>query len=247
MKKLFKRIFLKHFGAEISGSLSRWKIYRRHYRSGRFARFGMDKILESLLPHRNGFYVELGANDGALASNTYYFELKKGWKGVLIEPSPNLYLSCLKRRGEKNHVFCNACVPFDYEDEFVLMRYSDSMTISKNLNLDIGDEDDFIASGNKHLLPGESSFEFGAKAATLDDLLKKANAPRLIDFLSLDVEGAELAVLQGIDFSHFNFKYILVECRDIDRLLNFLLPLGYALKEKITHHDYLFYLDRNVS
>ena len=247
MKNFFQRIIVKHFGAEIAGSLSRWRIYRRHYRSGRFARFGMDNLLESLLPHRNGFYVELGANDGALASNSYYFELKKGWKGVLIELSPNLYLSCLKRRGEKNHVFCNACVPFGYKDEFVLMRYSDSMTISKNLNLDIGDVDAFIESGNKHLLPGESSFEFGAKAAALNDLLKKANAPRLIDFLSLDVEGAELAVLQGIDFSYFNFKYILVECRDIDRLSNFLLPLGYTLRERVTHHDYLFHLDRNIS
>ena len=74
-----------------------------------------------------------------------------------------------------------------------------------------------------------------------------ANAPPLIDFLSLDVEGSELAVLQGIDFSKFNFRYMLIECRDIQRLEIFLSPKGYILKDKVTHQDYLFALERNVS
>mgnify|MGYP003328994632 CR=1 FL=1 len=93
-------------------------------------------MLEDILPHRDGFYVELGANDGSHASNSYYFEINKGWKGVLIEPAPNLYMACKKERGANNVVFCNACVPFDYKEEFVRMKYCDSMTISDNLNLE---------------------------------------------------------------------------------------------------------------
>jgi FkbM family methyltransferase len=247
MRKIIKGILKKFLGKELAGNLIRWRMYKKHSRRGRFARYGMDKKLESLLPHRNGFYVELGANDGALASNSYYFELKKDWTGVLIEPSPNLYLSCLKRRGEKNYVFCNACVPFDYVDEYVTMKYSDSMTISDSLTLDIGDKSTFIQSGDKYLQPGERTFEFGAKAAPLNTLLDTANAPSLIDFLSLDVEGAELAVLQGIDFKKFNFKYMLIECREIDRLTDFLSPFGYVLKEKVSHHDYLFALESNLA
>lgn len=245
MKQLLKRFLINIFGKEIAGNLLRWWLYRKKYQTGHFARFGMDKKLENLLPHRNGFYVELGANDGALASNSYYFELRKDWKGILIEPSPNLYLSCLKRRGEKNSVFCNACVPFDYLDPYVKMKYSDSMTISENLELDIGDKQQFIQSGDKYLQPGEKNFEFGAKAVTLNSLLFAANAPKLIDFISLDVEGAELPVLQGVDFSKFNFKFMLIECRDIDRLKKFLSPLGYRLKEKFSYHDYLFSLETN--
>ena len=244
IREFLNNISLKIFGKEFTGNLNRWKIYMRHYRTGRFARFNIDQKLERLLPHRNGFYVELGANDGALASNSYYFELKKGWTGVLIEPSPNLYLSCIKRRGAKNKVFCNACVPFGYQDQYVDMRYSDSMTISNNLNLDIGSKQEFIELGNKHLLPGEQTFEFGAKAATLNSLLIESKAPTLIDFLALDVEGAELPVLQGIDFNRFKFKYILVECRNIDKLSKFLLPFGYVIKEKVSHHDYLFALKK---
>jgi hypothetical protein len=38
---------------------------------------------------------------------------------------------------------------------------------------------------------------------------------------------------------------MLIECRDIDNLSNFLLPFGYVLKEKFSHHDYLFELAEN--
>lgn len=243
MKIYIKKLLIRLLGPDLSAVFFRWRIYRRSYRSGEFARFKMDKKLESLLPHRNGFYVELGANDGALASNSYFFELKKGWKGVLIEPAPNLYLRCLKRRGKNNSVFCRACVPFDYQQEFVRMRYSDSMTISDNLDLDIGNYDEHINSGDKHLMPGESSFVFGAKSDTLNSILIEASAPGLIDFLSLDVEGAELDVLRGLDFKRFRFKYMMIECRDIERIVNFLSQHQYQLIEKVTHHDYLFALD----
>ena len=236
IKNLAKRIF----GLELYVNLRRWRDYRRVYRTGNFARHGIDKILEEKLPHRDGFYVELGANDGAKESNSYYFELNKGWKGVLIEPTPNLYLSCVKRRRANNVVFCNACVPFDYNEEFVRMKYCDSMTISDNLDLDIGDHDKFVETGDQFLDGGESTFVFGAKSATLNSLLKKAEAPALIDFLSLDVEGAEFDVLRGVDFTKYNFRYMVIECRDIDRMNAYLAEFNYSLEKKITHYDYLF-------
>jgi len=152
-------------------------------------------------------------------------------------------LSCKKRRGKNNHIFCNACVPFDYTDEFVRMRYSDAMTISDSLSLDIDNPDEFVASGGKHLSLGESTFVFGAKSATLNSLLLEASAPRLIDFLSLDVEGAELDVLKGLDFNNFRFKYRVIECRNISNLESFLSNKPYKLIEKLSNHDYLFALD----
>ena len=74
MKIYIKKLLIRLLGPDLSAVFFRWRTYRRSYRSGEFARFKMDKKLESLLPHRNGFYVELGANDGALASNSYFFE-----------------------------------------------------------------------------------------------------------------------------------------------------------------------------
>ena len=232
IKKLIKRIF----GLKLYGYLRRWRYNIPLFRK---KKFGIDMVLLDKLPHRDGFYVELGANDGVF-SNSYYFEVNKGWKGVLIEPAPNLYLSCVKRRGANNVVFCNACVPFDYNEEFVRMKYCDSMTISDNLDLDIGDHDKFVEDGEQFLNEGESTFVFGAKSATLNSLLKEAEAPALIDFLSLDVEGAEFDVLRGVDFTKYNFRYMVIECRDIDRINAYLAEFNYSLEKKITPRDYLF-------
>lgn len=58
-------------------------------------------------------------------------------------------------------------------------------------------------------------FEYGALARCLIDLLHEAQAIKVIDFLSLGCESAELDVLLGISHKKYRFKYILV---DVQRL-----------------------------
>ena len=88
----------------------------------------------------------------------------------------------------------------------------------------------------------EKSLSFGAKrkARTLSSILDSTNAPTVIDLLSLDVEGAELEVLKGINFFKYSFKYILVESRDINRLKSFLYTNGYHLIDNC--HIMIIYL-----
>ena len=74
----------------------------------------------------------------------------------------------------------------------------------------------------------------------MTSLLEEAGAPELIDFLSLDVEGNELNVLKGLDFSRYGFKYLLIEARNPREVADFLLPRGYGLREQVSSHDYLF-------
>ena len=89
------------------------------------------------------------------------------------------------------------------------------------------------------------------KTNTLNELLKKSKAPKLIDFFSLDVEGSELNVLKGIDFKKFNFTYLLIEITDIDsgiyikKVHNFLKNKGYFLEANLTSYDYLFKYKKN--
>ena len=64
--------------------------------------------------------------------------------------------------------------------------------------------------------------------------------PSTIDFLSLDVEGAELQVLKGIDHSQFRFSTILIETRNIDEVEHFLASVSYSLIDSVSHHDYVF-------
>ena len=80
----------------------------------------------------------------------------------------------------------------------------------------------------------------------MNDLLINSKAPKLIDFFSLDVEGSELNVLKGIDFSQYNFKYLLIEITDFDKgiylkkMINFLKEKNYILHANLTSYDYLF-------
>lgn len=200
----------------------------------------LDKQLEAYCNYQDGYYVELGANDGITQSNSFYFEKKKNWKGVLIEPSPNNYLKCRQNRDPSNKFFCNACVSFDFKEEYVEMIYANLMTVSHNLEKDIDSESSFLKRSLKYLDKYEDHFTFGAKAKTLTDLLIEADSPNIIDFLSLDVEGSEMEVLKGLDFKKFHFHFLLIESRSIDILKNFLLTHGYVLEKKFSQHDFLF-------
>ena len=59
------------------------------------------------------------------------------------------------------------------------------------------------------------------EAKTLNSILVEANAPKLIDLLSLDTEGYENEVLNGINHDKFKFKYILVEQRILPKRMKF--------------------------
>ena len=75
-----------------------WRSLFEFFGSDRYSRPALNDIdhkLEEYLPYKNGFFIEVGANDGFAQSNTYYFEKLRGWKGVLIEPIPDLYAKCL--------------------------------------------------------------------------------------------------------------------------------------------------------
>ena len=82
-------------------------------------------------------------------------------------------------------------------------------------------------------------------ADNLNNILKKYNAPKQIDFLSLDVEGAEIEVLKGINHKENRFKLICIESRDIKKIKNFLEMNEYLFLEKLDGLDYLF-KDKNL-
>jgi FkbM family methyltransferase len=200
----------------------------------------LDRKIESYLNFNNGFFVELGANDGISQSNSYYFEKYREWKGVLIEPIPHNYLKCLKNRSKRSQVFCNACVSFEYKEKFVEIIYSNLMSTSLGLETDIDNAENHALIGKQFLEEDETNFNFGAVANQLNNILFKANAPKQIDFLSLDVEGAELEVLKGINHNKYRFKFICIESRNIAKITDYLSINNYYMIEKLSPLDYLF-------
>jgi len=208
----------------------------RHY----FGLDDLDRRLEAYLDYDNGFFVELGANDGVAQSNTLHFERFRGWRGILVEPTPHNFLRCLQNRAEATQVFCAACTAFDYRDRFVEIAFSNLMSTPIGLDSDILDPLAHARTGERFLKAHERVFTFGAPARPLNDLLVEGRAPARIDLLSLDVEGAELEVLRGIDHKAFRFRFICVESRDLGRISAYLSAQGYELVQTLTHHDHLF-------
>ena len=185
--------------------------------------------------------MELGANDGVAFSNTLWLELRRGWKGLLIEPIEDVVYKAVKNRSpRRNRVVRAACVSFDYPHTSVKMSYGNLMSTAMELETDLPDTLEHIQAATQHIPAAEWGRVEDVPAMTLNSILISAKAPQRMDLLSLDVEGAEIEVLKGIDFNHFRFSWILIECRDLPKMERYLSSFDFTLHSKISPSDFLF-------
>lgn len=133
---------------------------------------------------RDGYFVELGARDGIKTSNGYYLEKKLNWKGILLECSPqNIHklVNCERNNSVK-----------DYRAIYKSSKQNLSFYISAAGN-GLGSiyQDRFT-----HQTP------VMVETVTLSDLLREHNAPKYIDYISMDVEGAEEDAFEGFKWDY---------------------------------------------
>jgi len=146
---------------------------------------------------RGGFYVDVGAYDGVGLSNSYFFEAI-GWSGVLVEAAPELQRPAAMARPHSRVVHAAAG--------------NGSGTI--RFTLAEGDAGVATLSSATPDLPriareGGRTRQVEVPVMTLDEILKDVREP--IDFISLDVEGSELAALQGLDLQRFAPRVLVIE------------------------------------
>ena len=204
-----------------------------------FGQNKMDKKLLQYLNYKNGFFIELGANDGLRQSNTYYLEKNLSWRGILIEPEKKNFIKCKKNRSTKNFYFNVACQKKNNQKKMKFL-YSDLMTISLDRSNNIKNPYIHAKKGKLYLRNNEKIRKFTQNTMTLGEILNICNCNRVIDFLSLDVEGMELDVLKGVNFNKYNFRYILTESYDDKKIKSFLISKNYEYIKKLSKRDLLF-------
>jgi FkbM family methyltransferase len=207
------------------------------WRPSRPALYGMDRKLERHLGSSPGFFIEAGANDGYQQSNTYYLERRRGWHGILVEGIPELYSRC-KRLRKRSTVLNCALVSSNYERPTVTMHYAHLMSVVDGAMRSPEAQDRHLGLG-RDLQGLTSAYSVEVPARTLESVLAAIPDLPPIDLLSLDVEGYELQVLEGMNLERFSPRHILVEARFFDEVNAFLSP-RYELIDRLSHHDYLY-------
>lgn len=168
-----------------------------------------DELVIKLLDFkRNGYFIDLAANDAVGLSNTYALETHYGWDGLCIEPNHEYWYGLAFRK-------CKTV----------------GAMVGKNQ-----DEEVTVVFGKKHL----AGIEFkGTKrvdqttrrTASLGQVFELFQVPNQIDYLSLDVEGAELFIMEAFPFDKYQFSVLTIEWVP-DGLKKLLMLNGY----KLVHH-----------
>jgi FkbM family methyltransferase len=198
----------------------------------------IERKLEPHLPDR-GFFVEAGANDGFNQSNTYFLERFRGWRGLLVEPVPDLYRKAMKER-PGSRVVNFALVGPDRAGELITVHHAGLMSI-------VGGACGGAEADQAHLdragsLPfAVEQYAVEVPGRTLSALLDDASAPE-VDLLSLDLEGYEATALAGLDLRRHAPRHILVEATDAGAVAQIEAQLGsaYELVERLPPNDVLY-------
>lgn len=153
-------------------------------------------VLSQIGAKRGGYFVEFGATQGVNISNSYFFESHLGWNGIVAEPARMWHRDL--RRNRKCHVETR-CV---WSASGATLRFSEDAELST-----VSDyvDSDFLAASRRE----KESYE--VTTISLNDLLEEHQAPRIIDYLSIDTEGSEFEILNAFDFGKHSFAVITCE------------------------------------
>lgn len=146
---------------------------------------------------RHGFFVEVGAADGMDLSNTLLLE-RHGWKGILSEAARTWHDALASNR----QTSLDFRAVWSKSGETLLFRETNPPILSQLADLDVKD---------MHSSARIEAETYTVSTVSLLDLLEQHDAPKEIDFLSLDTEGSELHILQAFDFDKYSFGVVCVD------------------------------------
>ena len=200
-----------------------------------YSQEGEDMILQRIFADKShGFYVDVGAHHPRRFSNTYLF-YRRGWRGINIEPNPDI--AAAFRRERKRDINLQVGVS-DRTGTLTYYVFNDPALNSFDSELTASR---VLSTPYKVLETKEISVE------RLDAILEKHLPIDVkIDFLSIDVEGLDMAVLQSNNWHVFRPRYVLAESLDTSlenvmqgEVFAFMKSHGYELFAK-TYNTLIF-------
>lgn len=185
-----------------------------------YSQYRQDVFVAEILMHgRPGVFVDVGARDGKIISNTYLLETEYRWTGLLIEPHPELFA----KTEQRNCIRVNAAISDSPEPSLQFVRL---------LEEPFGNSGLLSTYPHPQHLTDKRHDIIDVQVLPLREVLQQ-NAICDVDYLDLDVEGHELNVLKSIDFAATQIRYLAVECPPslehptTQAIVSFLEPLGY--------------------
>lgn len=165
------------------------------------AQLGQDLwVLERTGYKRDGFFVEFGATDGVLLSNTWLLEKEFGWRGICAEPNPKFFEKLQRNRNCQVSNQYIGRVTGDTVTFVLADTYGGSQEFAGS-DLHKDKRDAYTAAGHVATFTSIS----------LDDFLQQHGAPRDIDYISIDTEGSEYDVLSNFPFDKWNIRLFTIE------------------------------------
>ena len=212
-KSLIHRVWGEGSDSSISRTQERFLL--RHSKS----QLGQDLLGLSVSGlDRPGFFVEFGAADGVALSNSHILEKHFGWSGILCEPSTG-WQEALKRN--------RSCI---MDTRCVYSVSGEKISFSENYLGELSGITAYAEPNASGVLKRTTS-SYEVETVSLLDLLKSHNAPKFIEFLSIDTEGSEFEILKKFDFQSYRFGAICVEHNFADtrgKINKLLLASGYV-------------------
>lgn len=182
-----------------------------------YSQYQEDLIIDSLLSCKNkGFYIDIGANDPDILSNTKRFYLK-GWSGINIEPNPSLYNKLVAIRSK------------DINLNYGVSSTKGALTfyVMSADTLSSFDKKAAVESGKLH---GATLVnEMTVNTLSLTDVFNNY-VQGSVDFMSVDTEGYDLIVLGSNDWTKFRPYVVMVEVNQNDsEIVRFMVERDYLL------------------
>lgn len=177
---------------------------------------------------KKGYFVEIGSADGMTLNNTLLLETRYNWNGICIEPNPSLF----KTLSQIRKVTClNICID---EREGIVEFKQDGL---------MGGIVSYETDNKPEIGPSKGdSILIKLQTQTLFSVLSNYNAPKTIDYLSIDAEGAEERILNKFPFNEYKFTCITIE-RPSQLLRDLFEKHGYVKIKEIPGLD-VFYIHK---